>query len=362
MLAQYAFASKDIISFIQKSDEGKEVMDHLFLEVALKGADFNEKVVNHILKEMGDIIRINIAERAKVIKADAKVCAADIKKTKTTFTSIARKALAAHRHLEGTKNRQKRRTVFLTRAEEELAHYKAFKTWVEKNAKAWKKYYATTSDNLQKVVGLLSRASSHIKSLKNDAALIELPGVYKSSLSQLSSEFDGTNDNLGGLRAVISNVFELVQKKEHISHADFRHKARSIIRHIIDRIGDFQNELAEENEAQVGLFDSLGNLFNDAVQRSNKVTSALAKQAKEAAQKITWLTVAVKGSKSLANQAKSVVQQLAAECRYHKSKAYRHDVREGKMLSVIDNLRDVIADRWGPLHTFFTQKYLESQN
>lgn len=345
LFAQSAFAEKDVLQLIQKTSEGKEVMDNLFLQVQEKGHNFNAQLVNGILKSMEDAVRTGTKNRSQHLKQAKAVCKKDIKQLRSTYHDLARHALAADRHFNSANHRQKRRSVFLARAVEELAHYELFRSWVIQNREAWKRLYKTERDGLEKTRGWLATIDGQLKKL--GSSFVQLPEEYTSTLAQTKSEFNLSYENVGGLRPIISNLFELIETHANLSKTDFRQHARNLIRHIIDRIGDIENEEAEENERQVGLFESLENLFSDAIQRSKKLTSALGKSAKEAEKKLLWLRTSVKGAGQLADTAKDVIGQRAHECRSANENAARMDVRSGRFLSVLGHIRDIITERWG---------------
>jgi len=176
---------------------------------------------------------------------------------------------------------------------------------------------------------------------------------------EITEQFENTFDNLDGLRPVISNLLALASQKKTVSKAAAREKIQSIIIHIIDRLNDGLNTLAEENEHQTGLFESMQNLFNDAINRGGKLVAALEGETKSAAKKLGWLKTGVSGAANLAKVARVIVNQRAAECRLTVEAAAKMDVRSSRFLSVIGNLQGVIADRWGSLKGFFIQKMQE---
>jgi vacuolar-type H+-ATPase subunit E/Vma4 len=210
---------------------------------------------------------------------------------------------------------------------------------------------------MEKTLGMLASVDDHVKSLGTNGSLfVELPASYSSNLAQIKNQFEQTSDNLGGLRAVVSNVLQLIQQAKVVNKADLREKVHSIIRHVSDRLGNFINSMAEQNEHETGLFEALESLFADAVNRSQKLVASLTAQSKDADKKVQLLKSATNGVDDLARSARVVVTQLGEECRRNVEMASRMDVRALRFLSVVGNLRDVVTERFGSLSSFFIEK------
>jgi hypothetical protein len=357
LLVQSTICQSDNIQMIQKSEEGREVLDNLFLQVSLKGENFNPAVVQGILKQMETTVRANLKERATTVTDLKSDCKAELATTRNSFHQLTARALASTRNLQAVESRQKRRGVFLARAEEELAHYAQFEGWVKANGKAWDAFYKATQTTMENTIGMLASVDTHVESLADHGgAFVELPNSYSSNLAQISNKFEQTYDNLGGLRAVITNVLQLIQKKEVVSQSALREKVHSVIRHVSDRLNDFTNSLAEQNEHQTSMFESLESLFNDAVVRSTKLVAVLKAQSVHAETKVGMLNTMTKGTDGLAAEARNVVTQLGNECRSTVQRASRMDIRAMRLLSVVGNLRDVVTERFATLSAFFIEK------
>jgi len=253
---------------------------------------------------------------------------------------------------------KKRQERFLKRASEELSHYNRFSEMIRQNQKAWNNFWNTSKKNVQKVLALLHKAHEHLKALKSHlkkAALIELPESYGNALAEISSDFEGTYDNLDGLRPVISNLLEIIRKPHHLNKHEIRQHIRSLLRHIIERLGDKVNEYEEENEHQIGLYEGLDKLFNDAREGGAKVVKALEGALKRTGKKIAYLKIGIKGSEQLVKASFHVGFLRSKECRRHHRSQKRKNIRAEKVLGIVSQLHEVISDRWSTLHGKFLQ-------
>jgi hypothetical protein len=357
LIAPFTIASKDdVLELIQNSAEGKEVLKNIFMEVSMQGATLKVASVRAALRSMDSYVRSSKKSRHAFLGKAKTTCKSDLHSLKTAFHDLTMRALAVDRALTVTKRRTKRRGVFLSRANQELDNYRTFRSMMASNSKGWNSFYAAAVKNLRKVVSLLDQAAEQIKT---HAALIELPESYHVAFTEINSSFENTSDNLGGLRPVISNLLSLVSQKA--SKAELRERASQLMAHLADNLGDKINELEEENSHQVGLFESLNDLFGDAISRGEKVTASLKSASKNSEKRVSWLKGAVKGAQDLAKQARSVVDNRAQECRSTVNLIIRQNIKSERFLGVVNELQGVIADRWGAFHGFFLQKIQEME-
>jgi len=229
---------------------------------------------------------------------------------------------------------------------------------LRQNQKGWNNFWTVAKRNIQKVLGLLHKAVNHLRALKKHykkAALIELPETYGTALSEISSEFEGTFDNLDGLRPVIANLLEIARSPVHLNKHQVRQHIRSLLRHIIERLNDKFNSFEEENEHQVGLFEALVKLFDDARSGGEKIVKAFETSLRRTGKKIAFLSIGVKGTQSLTKQAFHVGVLRAKQCRRHKNSHNRKNIRAERILGIVSQLQEVIMDRWSTLHGKFLQ-------
>jgi len=169
LLAHVSLAQKDIVELLEKSAEGKEVLNNLLLQVSVNGK-FNIGKVSTTLKSMDAMVRNAMEARNKAVASEKKSCTSDIAAVKGRFHDLTVRALTVNRALDATRLRQKRRGLFLSRAGEELEHYKSFRTMMNKNGKAWAKFYAAARKNSETVVDLLTNGIAKVKAVAKTIA------------------------------------------------------------------------------------------------------------------------------------------------------------------------------------------------
>jgi len=345
LLAQLAVSKKDDIKVFDKSHEGKQILDSIYLKNTVQGDTLNVQSVNAILNNFEQQLSNEKKEINAHLTISKENCKNDINDLKKVFHDLVTRALTTGRHLKEAEGRDKRRKTFLTRAEDELSIYKRFWGYVNENEKALEAFYMKATGNVKMCKYMLSSIDSLVAHFEG-SSLIELPGTYKSNLAQITEEFESTYDNFGGMRAIISNVLQIASKSSAMKKDSVRQGIQSLIRHIQDRLFDMENQLEQEHAHQSGLFESLHSLFHDAVEKAQNTVTDLKIHSSNAQLNIAILNAATKNAENIADRAKSIVEQRSNECR-EDVKAYSNaEKQDVKLLSAIGFLRDILVDGW----------------
>jgi len=230
---------------------------------------------------------------------------------------------------------------------------------MKSSSAAWGKFWKKGSASNRRVAGLLARARDELKKVHKShkkAALIELPETFNDALTEISTQFENSVDNLDGLRPIISNLLEVIKSPVHLNNKKARRHVLNLLRKLSQQLHYKMNHYAEENEHQRAKFESLTNLFTDAVSRGSKLANALSKAQSRGVRRIKYLRQGVTGSNGIANQGRNIVDLRSMECRAMVEEHNRMTVRLTRVIGTVSQLQEVIADRWNSLKGFFIEK------
>lgn len=359
IIVPIAFAQSDVIELIEKSPEGKQVLDNIFLDVALEGRDID---VRRVRQRVNSIAKHTRAFRKAALahsKVDAARCRAGLHAVKGRFNDFTQRAVYIRRQLAAARRNQQARGVLLQRASQALRHYMRFRDMIKNNGQAWRHFWNNAKSNYRRAAALISQVRAHVRRLHKNhrkAALIELPETYNTAMTEIAAQFDSTQDNLEGLRPVIQNLLEIVRKSGHLASKPSRVHVRRILRRLGHWLHARVHLFSEENHHQVGLYDELTHLFNDAMNRQSSLIKGLAREAKITAHKLQWMGESVKGAAWMASHAHEIVRLMKQECHTlnRTLKKVRHDSH--RVLTMVGQVQEVIADRWNTLKSYFIER------
>jgi hypothetical protein len=353
------------MEMIQKTEEGKEVLDNIFLDVALEGARLNAASVGARLNALAKGARDQRTFLAAAGEANRQACQTNLKALKSRFHDFTMRMSWSTRTLRMTQGVLRGRAHMLTRVTEELGNYRKFAAMNNSNYKAWKGFWNTSSAAMKNVAGLVARVRTQVSSLHRQhaqAALVEIPETYANALTEISNEFESSHDNLGGFRPIVANLLEIVRSPVHVRRQVSRRQLRSLLGKLAEQFHDQVNSFAEENEHQDGLFDGMTALLADSMMRSTKLVEGLNHMQDAAAHKVKWLKSAVRGCAHLTDLSRSIVDLTARECRNVNEQVTRSRTRAATFLGVCGQVQEVLNERFGSLKAFFLEKSGQTTN
>lgn len=358
LIAPIAYSQTDILELIQKTDEGKEVFDSIYLDVTLSG-DLNSSLVGSRLRTLSNAARSQRTELSAAGKANKKECRNTLRHLNARYHDFNERVASTGRILSGTRKLRARRATLLSRAEEERGHEVRFANMNAENRAGWRNFWKHVTGGAKAVNAIIARIATQVSFLHRkhrSSALIELPASYNNALNEISSDFEKINDKLGGFRPIVENLLEIVKSPKHLRLRNTRKSVRRLLAKLSEWFHDQTNVYSEENEHQEGLFDGVATLFQDAVSRSNGAIKHLVSLQKGSDHKIKWLEAHVRGSTHLSNMARELVDHKSNECRHINDLVHRGKLRYSRIIAAAGQVQEVIVDRFGALRGFFVQQ------
>lgn len=356
LIAPIAFAQEDILNMLDRTPEGKEVLNHLFVQTKLMGGDLDINTLKTFLKANRD----NIANEQKAEEARLKTrvdeCHADKKSAKDLAHEHVERELALRRQLAQVKRTQKRSETQSERAVEELNNYKKFEGFVSTNKKAWTDFYKTHQENHKTVEGIFHQILENTKQVHQGTAFVELPANYATNMAQIRMQVESSDVDFNGMGPVVSNLMEIMQNHEAIKKPEVAVAVRSLVQSLIENIRDHQEALEEENEHQSALFEHLEKAFQENVSRSEKEVEGIKAVEANLNKRVITLTAAADHAHDLITKVDFIVSKRAEECRHYKSGSGDAAIRHDKINAIISQLEEILITKSQGLKSYFLQR------
>jgi hypothetical protein len=365
ILAQAAFSSKtqNIMEVLQRSDEGKEIMEQMLLELSVSGENLNAKTISAVLENITQKAKNALKDLDSRHSSSQKECSGDLATLRKVSKSFFDRSYTVNRHLNVNQHKARRLDQATRRAAADLENYSQYAMWIKSGHKAWKNFYNNAEKSYTQVRDNLKTLKHHLKGLKNTKqAFVELPSDYSTHLSKVQNDFDNSYNQLNGLRPMLANFLELVKVNANLKKDDFRKKAIKVVKHLINNLSQSVTWLREENEGQEGFFDSIRTLYESAQAEAQKRLDNLKNARKNLDRKVSYLQGAFKSANGITSDSQSIVDQRVNECRGYEERSNRQHVRLTKILSALLNLKMYVSDRWGSFKSFIEEKLETSDN
>ena len=353
LVAPLAFAQHEILNMLDTTAEGKEVLDSLFIQTKLMGANLDAASLRNFLNSNYKRIEAEKTTALQYHKALKGGCVADLKKLQKLHREHEDRQLKLKRRLQFIKRASKVNGSFLERASEELDNYRKFEAYIRDNKNAWTAYYNTVSTNFNKVSAILRSALAAGRGAKG-AAFVELPENYHTSLAEIRLQVEATDAEFIGMGPILSNLVEVMAEASAKPHV--RQAVRGLIQALIEHVRDRLEEIEEEHEHQSALFSHLEKAFHDNVTRSEKDVAALKSTAKSIDARKASIKSSFEHASTLSDKVLNIHDIRSSECSHYRAGASAAAIRREKINSIITQVEEIILNQSSGLKSFFLQR------
>jgi hypothetical protein len=356
LIAPLALGQDEMLNMFDRTPEGKEVLDHLFIQTNLMGGNLDLNFLRQVLKTNRDRIE-GERKRTEAVVADIKKTCHDEKvHIGQLVHEHTEKEMALKRALHSATSHHDRKQVFLKRAEEELDNYKKFQTFVTDSKKSWAAFYDTLTKNHKNISSLLHNAMNTLKNHHKSHSFVELPESYTSSLAQIRVDAEGMDMELTGMEPIISNLLEIMNDKDAVKQQSVRHALHELIESLIEKMRDAIEDFDEENQHQSALFEHLVKSFEENVKRSTKTVEQLKKGVTALENKAKNVSGAASHAAALSDKVKHIFELRLHQCN-SAVQAHNHNrIRTEKVNAIISQIEEILLTKSNGLKSFFIQR------
>jgi hypothetical protein len=352
-----AFAQEDVLNMIDKTPEGKEMLDHLFIQTKLMGESLDINALGQFLRTNRDRLAAEQKERREHAASEQGACKAHHSEIRSLLHDHQARELSLRRQLEAVKRTSKRAENHVERASDELDNYKKFEHFIQNNKAAWVKYYTTYKASYEAANKIFAGVLAVTK--KAGASFVQLPADYESSLSQMKMEVESSEFDFMGMGPVVSNLMEIMSNSNAMIKPDVVMKVRGVVESLQEAESERWEAVEDENEHQSALFEHLEKAFHENIERSNKEVSGTKVAADAISKRRDALNGAADHAGNLAGRVESIGSLRAHECRKLKNGNRHSVVRVEKINSIIAELSDILATKSAGLKSFFIQREMK---
>ncbi len=360
LIAPIAFAQHDILSLIDKTPEGKEVLDHLFVQTRLMGENLDVPALQQFLKANTDRLaseKKTFEDRATKV---AQQCHDDgiaafslVKEQHERYAAVSAQVRTAQSVLENIKSMK-------GRFDDEEGNLSMFAGFVAKFKSMWAEYYQLAQKNQDDVNKTLRAFLTSLRDSSKTTSFIELPQSYHTSLAQIKSKFEYLSVDLKGMAPIAANLLEIMQS-EAIVKPEVAIAVRGVVNKMIQMNDDRWDLVEQQNEHNTVVFTQLEKFLNGNSKRAASEVKTYGEAEEEMNSRIGGLKAAANQVESLINQVDAISQMRNTECK--RLTGYNKDItiKNGKISAIIDQITELLLTQKAPTTSFFLQKQMRLQ-
>lgn len=364
LFAHSAFAQRDLIEAIEKTSEGKTVLDGLFLEVAVSGAEINVKNVRARLAAIRNWATANLKTNGQEKRNNKKSCTENTNVAKDRLHDFSARAVSAKKSLSVMRHAQRQFASQLRRTRSLLAMYKGIGNVCRENKKNWSSFWTLSGQNYKRVSALVSQIQAHLRKVHKSnktAALIEMPSEFTNAMVEITTQFQENFHDLGAISPIMNNLLEVSTNIEAVRNQVVRRSVGTLLKRLRYHLHEQSNKFTEENSHQQALWSELEQLTIFRVQTMERAIKFTSLNANKGAERINSLTTDYRHRTALAEGAANIVDLLRRQCRATSSQLSKMMRNNQRVLNYVEQVEEVVTDRWSSLKSFFLEKLEKSE-
>jgi len=352
------YCDNSVLKMIEKEPEGHEIMNALLLQVQMKGANLQTGDIYKVLKFTRDKADKVEASINKKKKTKSKACKVDLKDFRQKVAENQKWEFTIGRHVQNNDRQAARLKNYIDRVSQEQEDYQALENIIQAAWGKWKDFQSGALASLKKVLAGLKKARGSLRSLEEQASLVQLNegSQYFTNLNEVRVDFEGNSVNLEGFRPIITKLLELMSKSEAVSKPLVRRKLRDVLRKISRQIRERRNEIKAINERQNAIFSALIESYKENLLRIKKLLERLNKEADHLHKRGVELKDSNAQARKITNVSKDIFTTRKRQCIAYAERIAKIYVAIQRKRNIVAQIGEILAERFGALKTFFVEK------
>jgi hypothetical protein len=364
LIAPLTFCQSEVLELIDKTPEGKEVIDTLFVQMKLMGSQLDSATVKNLFSTMEKAAEDEKKNTLAKFGPFADACDQDKKTLGQLAADHVEKEFGIKRSLENAKRVFDAKKVNLDRTDEEYDNYNKFKLINDDNKERGLKHLKDELENLKVVKGNLEKIKDIVKGKPEEeaASFVQLGERYHMVLAEVKTDVENLKNDSTGLQPIISNLVEIMQDANASMKPEVRVSIRGIINNLKEKVRDRIDQVEEELIQITETFDRLGQAFDANVKRGKDAKEQLKKILEKLTDKIDSLQKGHEHAVSLTEKVKSIMALRMKECRLYKETLQFANVREEKVKAAVGEAKGVFATHENGFGAYFIQRSSKKLN
>jgi hypothetical protein len=359
ILVPSLLCEQSILEMIETVPEAKEVMNAIYLQVHMKGANLQTGDIYNVLKYARTRADNQEASMKQRMDSTKKECESDLQNFGAKVHENQKWEFTVTRHVNNNDRAHSRVQAFIDRTGVEKNDYEALSNLVQAGFKDWQAFQKTAIADMQKALTLIKQARTALrKAGEKKPALFEIKEdhEYFTNLNEIRVGFQQNNANLEGFRPVISKLLELMAKPAAVDKPAVRRKLSLLFKKIARQIRERKNEVEASNERAEAMFNAILESYKDNLLRISKLLERLRKEMSEINDRTKALNDTRARAVSIKERSKTVFTLRKAACIAHGERFARLAVSLQKIRNIVAQIAEILSERFGALKGYFLER------
>ena len=360
LLSASALASQEnTLELMDQTPEGSKILNAIYLELKTAGANLQTGKIHELLQVTKQNVAKSENRQKQRLARNKSNCKKDLATLRLHARTNSQSEFTITRHLNSNQHAIRKNQQFIARSTTESNSYQSLSNSLKANRNNWNTFTQSTIQGMTKIVRLLKKARQHlVKNHKSalGAEFVEILPECAASLSEIRVEFTNTEDNLDGLRPIISSLLETMSSAPLVGKNVIRARLIRLLRQIIKSLVRRRDRLEQVNEGANAIFEALLKSFAENKLRIAKLLERLAHEKNLLEKRGSSLVDSQKRAHNITELSQKVTLLRRNQCRRIRTSNAKLHVRLQKVKNTVAQIEEILQERYGVLKAFFLEK------
>jgi uncharacterized coiled-coil protein SlyX len=350
---------ENILELIDRSDEGRDILNAIYLELKLATPNLNRGKLFEILNtSKANAARSENNQRARVARHE-KACHSDLHLLHKNINENEKSEFTVTRHLNSNVHASKKNQQYIDRSKEEFNQYEGLRNLLETNKSKFTNFVQTSIANVNKILALVQNGRRLLSAAHKAAgvqAFVQVSSDYITGLSEIRVDFANTFDSINGLRPIISSLLQTMADPQSVGKEVIRNRLLRLLHEVTKALNKRKDDLEARAEGAAAVFEALIKNIAENKTRVQKLQERLDAERSSLSKRQGALTDSRTRAHNITSFSQAALKIRAEQCTLSKERNAKLLVSIQKSKNIVAQVEEILQERFGQLKSFFLER------
>jgi uncharacterized coiled-coil protein SlyX len=350
---------ENILELIDRSEEGRDILNAIYLELKLATPNLDRGRLFEILKtSKANAARSENNQKARVARHE-KSCHNDLHLLHKNINENEKSEFTVTRHLNSNVHALKKNQQYIDRSKEEFNQYEGLRNLLEINKGKFTNFIQTSIVNVNRILALVQNSRRLLSTAHKAAgaqAFVQVSSEYVTGLSEVRVDFANTFDSINGLRPIISSLLQTMADPQSVGKEVIRNRLLKLLHEVTKALNKRKDDLEARAEGAAAVFEALIKNIAENKTRVQKLQERLDAERSSLSKRQGALNDSRTRAHNITSFSQAALSIRAQQCTLSKERNAKLLVSIQKSKNIVAQVEEILQERFGQLKSFFVER------
>jgi len=352
-------AQENILELIDQSEEGRDVLNAIYLELKLASPELNRGVVFEILKTTKqNAARSEALQKERNARRQAS-CQSDKQVLGKNIAENEKSEFTVTRHVNSNVHAMKKNQQYIDRSKDEFNQYEGLRNLITANREKFSAFIKNSIDSSKKVIGMVENGRKILEAAHKAAggnAFVQLPGHFITGLTEIRVDFANTSDNVNGLRPIIASLLQTMADPSNVGKEVIRSRVVKLLKEVSKTLNQRIDDLEARAEGADAVFEALLKNIAENKTRVQKLQERLDSERNSLSKRQGALDDSRTRAHNITSFSQVAWHIRHEQCLAQRERSTKLAVSTQKLKNIVAQIEEMLQERFGQLKGFFIER------